>query len=97
MLTRPDAHQAQFRKWRRGSRQPAISGKQRSDRSRTERMWEPDRSQESKEIKRAKGGQKSQGAIEDKEDGGPGLFLHQILDFASVHFAVAPASAQPVF
>ena len=27
----------------------------------------------------------------DKEDGGPILFLHQIIDFAPVNFALAPA------
>ena len=77
---------------------PAISGKQRSDRSRTERMWEPNRSQESKgsgeqRDQESERGQKSQWAIEDKENGGPSLFLHQIIDFASVHFALVPASA----
>lgn len=45
----------------------------------------------------SQGGYKSQGAIEDKEDRGPSLFLHQIIDFASVHFAFAPAPAQLVF
>ena len=41
MRTRPDAHPTQFRKWRRSPSQPAISGKRRSERSRTERVWEP--------------------------------------------------------
>lgn len=65
-------------------------------------MEEPDRSQESKRSgeqrdQKSTSGPKSQGAIEDKEDGGPSLFLHQIIDFASVHFALAPAPVQPVF
>ena len=71
-------------------------------------MWEPDRSQESKGARGARGpgeqrdqesggGQESQGAMEDKEDGSPSLFLHQIIAFASAHFALAPAPAQPVF
>ena len=47
----------------------------------------------------SEGGQESQGAMEDKEDGGTSLFLHQIIDFVSAHFALAPAPApaQPVF
>ena len=45
----------------------------------------------------SKGGQESQGAMGDKEDGGPSLFLHQIIDFAPANFALAPAPAQPVF
>ena len=61
-------------------------------------MWEPNRSQESKgsgkqRDQESNRGQKSQEAIEDKKDGGPSLFLHQIIDFASAHFALAPASA----
>ena len=57
-------------------------------------MEEPDRSQESKRSgeqrdQKSERGPKSQGAIEDKEDGGPSLFLHQIIDFASVHFALS--------
>lgn len=54
-------------------------------------MEEPDRSQESKRSgdQKSERGPKSQGAIEDKEDGGFSLFLHQIIDFASVHFALA--------
>ena len=65
--------------------QPAISGKRRSEQKeeRIERMWMSDRGQ------RSKGGL-SQGAMEDKEDGGASLFLHQIVDFT-------PAPAQPVF
>lgn len=83
---------AAIQKWRRGLRQPAILGKQRSEWSRTERMWEPDRSQESKgsgeqRDQKSERSPKSPGAI---EDGGPSLFLHQIIDFASVHFALAP-------
>ena len=77
----------------RGSRLFLVE--RRSERSRTERMWEPDRSQESKGvrgakgqgnkgIRRAKGARRAKGTIEDKEDGGPSLFLHQIIDFASV-------------
>ena len=62
----------------------------------------PDSSQESKgsgeqRDQESEGGQESQGAMEDKEDEGPSLFLHQIIDFASAHFALAPAPAQPVF
>ena len=45
----------------------------------------------------SEGGQESQGAMEDKGDGAPSLFLHQIIDFAPAHFALAPAPAQPVF
>ena len=53
-------------------------------------------------VRRAKGSGKqrdqgSEGAMEDKEDGGPRLFLHQIIGFAPAHFALAPAPAQPVF
>ena len=33
--------------------------------------------------------------MEDKEDRGPSLFLHQIIDFAPAHFALA--AAQPIF
>ena len=39
----------------KGLRQPAISWKRRSERSRTERMWEPDKSQESKGVRGANG------------------------------------------
>ena len=44
-------------------------------------------------VRRAKGsgeqrGQESEGTMEDKEDGGAGLFLHQIIDFATAYFAI---------
>ena len=61
MRTRPDVHPTQFRKWRSGSRQPAIWGKRRSERSRTGRMWEPDRTQGRKGIRRAKGVRRAKG------------------------------------
>lgn len=54
--------------------------------------------QGSKGIKRAKGVRKVKGPyVEDKKDGGPSLFPHQIIDFEPVYFAIAPASVQLVF
>ena len=54
-------------------------------------MWEPDRGQGSK------GGQETQEAMEDKEDGGASVFLHQIIDFTPAHFTLTPAPAGSVF
>ena len=55
MWIQPDAHPTQFWKWRRGLRLPAISRKRKSERTKTECMWEPDRSQGSKRVREAKG------------------------------------------
>lgn len=56
-------------------------------------MLEPDKDQESKGFRRAKGS----GSTGDDKDGGASLFLHRIVIFAPAHFALAPAPAQPVF
>ena len=64
--------------------------------TRTGRGGEPDRGQENKGIRRAKG-LGSQGPGKIKEDRGASLFLHQIVDFAPAHFAFTPTPTQPVF
>ena len=51
--------------------------------------------QGNKGIMRAMGARRAKGTMEDKKNGGLSLFLHQNIDFALAHFALAPA--QPVF
>ena len=65
MRTQPDAHR-NFGSGEgvRGSRLFLV--KQRSERSRTERMWEPDRSQESKGVRGAKGSGERRGSGEPR-------------------------------
>ena len=69
MWIQPDAHPTQFWKWRRGLRQPAISRKRKSERNKTEWMWEPDRSQGSKGVREAKGPGEQRGSGEPRGHG----------------------------
>ena len=95
MRIRPDVHLTQFWKWKKGLRQPTISGSKglsrvgpircgnqigvrRAKEAGEQRDWE------------SKGGQKSQGAMGNKEDGGSSLFFHQIIDFSTAYLALAP-------
>ena len=62
MRTRPDAHTMQFWKCKRGTSQPAIAGKQKSERSKIEQIWEPDVSQEIKCVRGTKGSGERRGS-----------------------------------
>ena len=54
----------------KGSEATGNFGKRRSERSRIEQMWEPDRSQESKGVRGTKGSGEQRGSGEPKGHGG---------------------------